>query len=78
MCGEIVPATEELLRAAQKQDQERKERESKDRIVTKARNRIWDECNKRYEITYEKAAKILEFFDRLDAETKETKDGLTC
>lgn len=64
--GSIIPVTDELLQEAQRQDAERAEKERKRRVIIKARNLVYDESRKGSDMTYERAAKIVEFFEQLD------------
>lgn len=64
--GYIVPITDEFLQEAQRQAAERAEEDRKDRIRAKAINKIWDEYNNRFNMSYDRAVKILEAFEKID------------
>lgn len=69
--GYIISVTDDLLLEEQKQDADRKEMNRQKQVILEARSKIWEECNKRFDLTYKRAAKILEFFNQIDAEEEQ-------
>lgn len=69
--GSIEPITEELYQKAKDQDEERKNEARKQKIINKARDVISDEWCDRWNMTYERAEKIIAAFERINGESEQ-------